>query len=165
MRGSNAGVEPWIGGWLFWVVPQFEMKEAANWGGLASDCSAEGYFLHAFDDEHTRLRCFDAGCVNLFLGWRIVPGLCFLCAVEGNDDESLRRSSIEGGYFIGAGDVATTEFLKNRRGSFIRSLAEGFEALRVSYLANVNDSIDWRFGLGMKTLDGCGSNCDTREQG
>ena len=99
---------------------------------------------HALDDERTRLRCFGADCVDLLLSCRIIPGLCFLLAVEGNDDESLRRSSIEGGYFFGAGDVATALSRDPAWGS-CRARRNGFETFGVGYLANVNDNNSWWF--------------------
>jgi hypothetical protein len=62
---------------------------------------------HTLDDERTRLGCFVSYCVNIFHVWRVVKGLCFLNAIEGIGDETHRRSAIEGGYFVGAGDVVT----------------------------------------------------------
>ena len=41
----------------------------------------------------------------------------------------------------------------------------GLESGSVVYFQNGNDNISWRFSLGMKTLDGRGSNRDTCEQG
>src|SRR5215475_403452 len=100
----------------------------------------EELLRRALDDEDTRLGRLHAGCVNLLLRWRIVPGLCFLGAIEGNHDETLRRDSVECGYFVSAHNVATAEVLKIGRGGLIRSLAEGFKTFWVSYLGNVNDS-------------------------
>jgi len=139
------------------------MKEAANGGGLADDCLAEKVFSHALDDERARLRCFEADCVNFLLGWQIAPGLCLLHAVEGNDDETLWRNSIEGSYVLGAGDEATAEILENCHRGTISSLGDGFETLRVGYLAHVNDDNSWRLSLGMKPLDGGTANPDARE--
>ena len=63
-------------------------------------------FLHTLDDERARLRSFVSYRTNLFHVLRIVKGLCFLKAIECMGDETLRRSApIDGGYFVGAGDV------------------------------------------------------------
>jgi hypothetical protein len=78
------------------------MKEAAT-----EAASKLALLWHTLDDERTRLRCFASYCVNLFHVRRIVKGLCFLNAIERIGDETLRRSAIEGGYFVGAGDVVT----------------------------------------------------------
>jgi hypothetical protein len=126
--------------------------------------SARELLRHTLDDKHTRLGCFDAGCVNLLLGGGIVPGLCFLGAIEGNHDETLRRSSIECGYLVSAHNVATAKVLKNGRGGLIGSLAQGFEALWISYLCNVNDSVSARrLTLRTQSIDRRGSDCDARK--
>ena len=116
------------------------------------------------DNEHSRLGRLHAGCVNLLLRWRIVPGLCFLGAIEGNHDETLRRSSIERGNFVSAHDVATAKVLKISRGGLIRSLAEGFETFWLSYLGNVNDSVSTRrLALRTQSIDRRSSDGATRK--
>ena len=94
--------------------------------------------LHALDHEHPRLRRFCANFINLLLFGRIVPSLCLLRVVEGNDDRSLRRGPLEGSYIGAAGDVATALHHCRRTGG--RSLSDGFEPFRISYVVNVNDN-------------------------
>jgi hypothetical protein len=139
------------------------MKEAARRGGLADDCLAEEVFSHALDDERARLGCFEADGVNFLLGRQIGPGLCLLHAVEGDDDETLWRNSIEGGYVLGTGDEATAEILENGHRGTVSSLSDGFETLRVGDLAHVDDDNSWRLSLGLKPLHGGTAKPDARE--
>ncbi len=62
------------------------------------------------------------------------------------------------------GEVVATGFLENCRSCLIRSLPEGLETLRVSYVAYVDNHERWRLGLGVKGLN-CGpADADARQE-
>jgi hypothetical protein len=118
---------------------------------------------HAFDDERKRVCCFHSGCIYFFLGRRIVKSLRFLDAIEFYYDQAHRGISIKAGEFIAADDPLTagSRHFCCARVRFIDDA--GFKAGSVVHFQNGNDIISRWLGLGMKTLDGRGSDRDTCE--
>src|SRR6202521_1683496 len=107
--------------------------------------------------------CLHAGCSNFFLRRRPLKSLGFLDAIEFHYDQARRWSSIQAGEFFAADDVLTagSRHFCCRRIRFIADLETG----SVVHFQNGNDHISWWLGLGMKTLDGRGSNRATCGQG
>jgi hypothetical protein len=78
-----------------------------------------GSVCQTIDHERKGIRGLSAGCINFFLSRRIVPGLCFLGAVERDYDKSLGWGSIKTRNFIGPDDelAAGTGQLKSNSGT------------------------------------------------
>ena len=58
----------------------------------------------AVRDERTRRRRLHSNVVDLFHLRRLVPGICLIHAVEGEDDKALGGAPVKRGDFLGADD-------------------------------------------------------------
>ena len=95
----------------------------------------------AIDHERKGICGFSAGCIDFFLSRRIVPGLCFLGAVERDYDKSLGWGSIKTRNFIGPDDeLAAGTGHRCRR--FIDNAS--LEAVGVSNFQKGDNNISWR---------------------
>ena len=95
--------------------------------------------LQALDNERPRLRRFYAHCGGLFHIVRV--GFCFLYAIESNDGNGLRCSSIESDYIFSAGEI-TTICGFNFHNTGWTHFNESLEAIRIGYLVNINHNVN-----------------------
>ena len=83
------------------------------------------------------------------------PGHCLFLTFELDQNISLGRRPIEGGYFVGPYDILSASVSQCCR-SLIDDLS--LKSGRIIYFPKGHDDISWRLHLGMNTLDSCSSN-------
>ena len=131
-------------------------REGTHYGG-PRECS---YFFTYPRRRTAATLCFHSNRVNFLEGCRSGPGFCFLQAVERDDDKPLGRSSIKRGNIFSTHDELPAGSSYRRPGFGINRL----ESFRVCDLADVNDSISWRRGLGVEPLDDCPADGDASNE-
>jgi hypothetical protein len=91
----------------------------------------------AVNDKAPRVRRPLANRVNLLLGWRIIPGLGLVDAVERNNDEPLGRSSIKRDDILGNSAIFPAE----RRGGSRGLGQQCLEKVSVVDFADIYDGV------------------------
>src|SRR5262245_44897749 len=101
--------------------------------------------------ERARFRSFKAHRSSLFC--IVIIGFRFRGIVKSNDNNALRRSSIEGGYILSAREIAPIDkfCLDNVCWTpFLHGLVAG----SIGYFISLDYNIDRAFGLRRKTMRG-----------